>query len=265
MIKCACGGNFDPIDHVILVVGWTPQYFIARNQWGTSWGVNGYVYLPRNSAYPSGYPKTGQCNMLSGPIVLNDVSPIASSAPVTTASPVVTATPTQYPSTTRAPVTTRSPFTTLTPTPLPTVTNAPVLTRPPALVRHRKPHKPHGKKSRFSTAKPSTTNSPHTTATPSTATPATATCSGAEPLECVVPNMNNFCCPYVCFFDPYNGREYCTDVVCCTNGACAQFAGFQARNPMISCPSNGRRALHSQDAETVRILQSLVSHADQPL
>jgi len=37
------------LDHCVLLVGYdttaTTPYWIVRNSWGTSWGVNGYIYL----------------------------------------------------------------------------------------------------------------------------------------------------------------------------------------------------------------------------
>ena len=45
------------------------DYYILRNSWGTSWGVNGYMYLGRGSQYNNG---AGQCGVLgqgSYPIV----------------------------------------------------------------------------------------------------------------------------------------------------------------------------------------------------
>jgi C1A family cysteine protease len=32
--------------HCMLIVGSKPGYFIVRNSWGTSWGDNGYCYMP---------------------------------------------------------------------------------------------------------------------------------------------------------------------------------------------------------------------------
>jgi len=46
----SCG---DSLDHCVQTVGWdqdssgTP-YWIVRNSWGTSWGINGFVYVERN-------------------------------------------------------------------------------------------------------------------------------------------------------------------------------------------------------------------------
>ena len=33
------------INHAILLVGWTSTGWIAKNQWGTSWGNAGYIEL----------------------------------------------------------------------------------------------------------------------------------------------------------------------------------------------------------------------------
>jgi len=96
MMTCECGGPDDPVDHAILVIGYTPLYFIARNQWGSYWGINGYAYIPRNSANPElNLPGSGQCNMLSGPVYLASVEQI--SMPPTPA-PVPSQSPTAVPS-----------------------------------------------------------------------------------------------------------------------------------------------------------------------
>lgn len=41
----------DTLNHALLVVGYNKmstgeEYWILRNQWGTSWGADGYIYLP---------------------------------------------------------------------------------------------------------------------------------------------------------------------------------------------------------------------------
>jgi C1A family cysteine protease len=48
------GGVFNPascgkqLNHAILAVGYTDQYYIVKNSWGTSWGASGYIYMIRN-------------------------------------------------------------------------------------------------------------------------------------------------------------------------------------------------------------------------
>ena len=41
-----CGKD---IDHAVLVVGYTSEYWIVKNSWGTSWGDKGYFYLERGT------------------------------------------------------------------------------------------------------------------------------------------------------------------------------------------------------------------------
>ena len=44
----------DAANHALLVVGYNQmstgeEYWILRNQWGTVWGADGYIYLPISS------------------------------------------------------------------------------------------------------------------------------------------------------------------------------------------------------------------------
>jgi len=39
-----CGSQ---INHAILAVGYTSQYWIVKNSWGTSWGSGGYIYMAK--------------------------------------------------------------------------------------------------------------------------------------------------------------------------------------------------------------------------
>ncbi|EYC08586.1 hypothetical protein Y032_0065g3632 [Ancylostoma ceylanicum] len=45
----ACGPN---INHAVVIVGFTPQYWIIRNSWGPSWGENGHIRILRQPTDP---------------------------------------------------------------------------------------------------------------------------------------------------------------------------------------------------------------------
>ena len=34
--------------HAMLLVGYTGNYYIVKNSWGTDWGDQGYCYIPKN-------------------------------------------------------------------------------------------------------------------------------------------------------------------------------------------------------------------------
>ena len=38
-----------PVDHAVLLVGYTSSYWIVKNQWGSSWGEDGYIRVARGS------------------------------------------------------------------------------------------------------------------------------------------------------------------------------------------------------------------------
>lgn len=35
------------IDHAVTIVGYTPNFWIIKNSWGTDWGIDGYIHLER--------------------------------------------------------------------------------------------------------------------------------------------------------------------------------------------------------------------------
>lgn len=39
-----CGKD---IDHAVLLVGYTPEYWIIKNSWGPHWGIDGYIHVQR--------------------------------------------------------------------------------------------------------------------------------------------------------------------------------------------------------------------------
>jgi cathepsin L len=43
-----------PINHAVLLVGYTSEYWIIKNSWGTDWGQGGFIYISRNPLYNCG-------------------------------------------------------------------------------------------------------------------------------------------------------------------------------------------------------------------
>ena len=39
----SCSSNV--VNHAMLIVGYTPDYWIVKNWWGRSWGLDGYMHL----------------------------------------------------------------------------------------------------------------------------------------------------------------------------------------------------------------------------
>ena len=40
-------GPLDPVNHAVLLVGYTPDYWIIKNSWGDNWGEDGYIRVSR--------------------------------------------------------------------------------------------------------------------------------------------------------------------------------------------------------------------------
>ncbi|XP_054164581.1 cathepsin L-like proteinase [Oppia nitens] len=60
--------NADQISGLLLAVGYTPEYFILKNTWGTKWGENGFVRLSRSKVNNCGVSQQAYY-----PVLANDV------------------------------------------------------------------------------------------------------------------------------------------------------------------------------------------------
>jgi C1A family cysteine protease len=61
IITTGCGVA---LDHAITAVGYTADYFIVKNSWGTTWGLQGYVWISTSEQYNNGL---GACGLFSEP------------------------------------------------------------------------------------------------------------------------------------------------------------------------------------------------------
>ncbi|XP_054164580.1 procathepsin L-like [Oppia nitens] len=60
--------NAEQISGLLLAVGYTPEYFILKNNWGTKWGENGFVRLSRSKVNNCGVSEQAYY-----PVLANDV------------------------------------------------------------------------------------------------------------------------------------------------------------------------------------------------
>jgi len=203
MLTCACPDS-DPVDHTLLVVGYAPEYFVVRNQWGPFWGVNGYAYLPRRSANPGlNLSANGQCRMYFGPLYLPAVMQFSLPPTRKPTAPTPSKPPTAYPS--RRPT-------------------IPMPTRRPATVAPS--HRPT---SVAPTLQPSSKR-------PTTHRPSlqpTNECPTAAPMRCTNPSR---CCYYGCPI--VNGVPFCPTYmgkICCANGKCGKTFLDKKGIPRVTC------------------------------
>ena len=40
-----CVNDMKHLNHAVVIVGYTPEYWIVRNSWGKNWGIDGYAYF----------------------------------------------------------------------------------------------------------------------------------------------------------------------------------------------------------------------------
>lgn len=69
VFSAACG---TALDHGVLTVGYTAEYYIVKNSWGATWGSEGYIKLARGGSVAA----SGTCGMLMQPSY-----PVAGSQP----------------------------------------------------------------------------------------------------------------------------------------------------------------------------------------
>jgi cathepsin L len=45
----SCSGRMSALNHAVILIGMTPTYWILKNSWNVSWGIQGYLLLARGS------------------------------------------------------------------------------------------------------------------------------------------------------------------------------------------------------------------------
>uniref|UniRef100_A0A914YL69 VWFA domain-containing protein n=1 Tax=Panagrolaimus superbus TaxID=310955 RepID=A0A914YL69_9BILA len=177
-----CNYNNNVGAHAVTLIGYTPDYWIAKNSWGTNWGEAGYFRFKRGTNF---------CLMTTDVVApfLNSPTPTTTTttttkAPITTTS-ATTTTSTKPSSTTKITTT----ITTLKPT-TPTTTTT---TKAPTTSTTATPStKPPTTTTKPSTSIPITTTTTTTTkpSTPPTTTKPPLTCAGAIDLVFIIDNSD---------------------------------------------------------------------------
>ena len=49
-----CCNDIECLDHAVLVVGYGPEYWLVKNSWATTWGMAGYMKMPRDGSNQCG-------------------------------------------------------------------------------------------------------------------------------------------------------------------------------------------------------------------
>jgi len=52
--SCKSSNSKGGINHAVLLVGYTSNYWIIKNSWGTNWGLGGYIYVTKSTSYNCG-------------------------------------------------------------------------------------------------------------------------------------------------------------------------------------------------------------------
>ena len=85
MTSAQCSNAQNALNHAVLLVGYTPDYWIIRNSWGTSWGENGHIRLARGNT--CGVTWEGEWPVKNG-VRREDLTPIPTPTPTPAPEPV---------------------------------------------------------------------------------------------------------------------------------------------------------------------------------
>ncbi len=49
VLTCRSSNSSEYINHIVLLIGYTPDAWIIKNSWGTNSGLGGYIYISRST------------------------------------------------------------------------------------------------------------------------------------------------------------------------------------------------------------------------